>query len=911
LTGPISDIFPLTKAQAGLLLGSLTESEPGLYVVQMRYALTGRLNQDRLEAAWQALASRHDVLRTAVAWEATAYPVNVVMTAVDIPVTWLDLRTCDDKSPPSAVQDFLIADRMRAFDLTQAPLSRVTVLRTGETDWQMVWTHHHVILDGWSTARLTAELWQLYTGGLPWASPIGFSAYAASLADDALGHRTQDEAHWRERISGGDALVALDRPRTAAAGVWTDHNLPVTEGRLATWLEAAREHGVTLATLHHAAWAMTLRGAGLGPDHLVLGTVADTRGAEGGEVIGLCVASVPLRVSFGSCSVGKWLHDIAVERAAGQDHARANLAEHRTWNKDASEVPFRYLLAVETYPHDGLTDPQAGEDLAVRYLGVHESTEYALTAGVPVGSPRLKLTIDTRRISSADATMLLKQWATCLDQFAIVRSEAPLQDLLGAIPEREIGPTLPERIGDLARQHPERPAFRDATTCITLAGLDRAAHRLAHRLRLEGLQANDRVGVLVDDSAVVAVAVLGTLLAGGVVVPLDPRHPAPYREAVLSAAHVRQVLTSRPDARPDWSLTTPLVVSEILADDNTLDVTGFVRSDQAGTAFLVFDTGSALRPSAHAHDQESLLETAAAAWALLDLHDGDEWVVTRPATGPGVPWEMWAAPLHIGCTLIAPGAQHASDELARLTSRPAAAVVGVLRSEAPDLAELMGDRARVVSVSRDDGVITLWSAAGDRLGNIGSVSGRRGMRYLTTDVGDAAAADIEDVLLRIPDVITCEVRQQPDGSLVAVVGMSSADRPTRDLTRALRSALPEDWVPQVMTSDPAGGNRTGEQRLVEAQVTDLWAQILGLPSVPPDIPFFDLGGHSLLLFAVLRGLRRQGWTSLELTDLLAHPTVRSLSRWLSRPEASEATPPPADGGPRHTASAARRERGRP
>lgn len=900
MTSPVSDIFPLTPAQAGLLLGSLTEPAPGIYVVQMRYALTGRLDPERLQRAWESLVRRHAVLRTAISWERTAHPVNVVMTAADVPVAWVDLREDEGVAPAGAVEDFLLADRLCGFDLTRAPLSRVTVVRTAEAAWQMVWTHHHIILDGWSTARLTGELWQLYTGGTPAPTSLDFAGYAARLADDAFRHRDADTAHWRERISHGDTLAWFDRSRAGEPGIWTDHERPIDRARLAEWSEGARTHGVTVATLHHAAWALTLRGAGLGPDRLVLGTVADTRGAEGTDVVGLCVASVPLRVSFEDVPICSWLRAIAVERAAGQDHARANLAEHRTWSSDGAEQPFRYLLAVETYPHEALIDPQTGADLTVRYLGVHESTEYALTAGVPAGSPCLKLTIDTRRISSDDALTLLDQWAACLDLLADRSPHRSLYDVLDSLPDANSEPRLDQRIANVARQHPDRTAFRDATCHLTFAQLDRLARRLALRLHRDGVATGDRIGVLVDDSVWVAVSVLGTLSAGAVVVPLDPRHPAPYREAVLSTARVSRVLTSGRDVRPDWGATPVLVASELATDDPGPDTAEPVGAAPAGRrmAFLVHDAGSALRPSAHAHDHRSVLEMALAAGTVLGTEAGHSWAVTSPATGPGAPWEMWAAPLRGGCTVLAPGLQHEPDELLRLGSGTTT-VIGVAGAEAPGLAAQVGERFRVVTLSRDDGELTLRTATNEALGVVGR-----------TAVETFPDPGIAEVLLSLPDVAACEVSRDPDGSLVAVVATWSGSPQTHRLTRALRSALPEDRVPRIVTPAVAVSQQPGEHRRAEEQVSELWAKVLDLSEVPLDTPFFDLGGHSLKLFVVLRGLRGQGWTSLTMTDLLAHPTVRSLSRRMARQQPSGSPSRTAEAGPRPSASAARRERGR-
>lgn len=901
MTASISDIVPLTPAQAGLLLSTLTESAPGLYVVQMRFELTGSLDPMRLQQAWEELGRRHAALRTAISWERTAHPVNVIMADAAPSVTWVDLRDGLGDAEADSLDRFLLEDRTRGFDLTRAPLSRVTVMRTGDATWHMVWTHHHIILDGWSTARLTKELWQLYTSESPEPAVVEFAGYAARLADDALRHRDEDARHWRERISHAGARTWMDRPRPGELGVWTDRELAIDQSRHAFWAKGARGHGVTVATLHHAAWALALRDVGLGPDLLVFGTVADTRGTEGTGVVGLCVASVPLRVSFTARALGEWLSGIAVERAEGQDHARINLAEHRSWSTDRTDQPFRYLLAVETYPHEGLTDPKPGAELAVRYLGVRESTEYALTAGVPAGSPRLKLTIDTRRVAPEDATSLLGRWAKWLDVLAAAPPDLSLHDLLANGPETAAPPLLAERLARLAGQYPERPAVRAADGTLTFAQLDRSARRLALVLHADGVAPGERVGVLVDNSKWVPVSILGAVSVDADVVLLDPRHPAPYREAVLGAAGVSRVLTSAPDVRPEWGERLVLAVSRLAEAEVEVGPTPTTESLLVGrrAAFLVYDAGSSLRPLAKAHEQHNVVETACAMGAALGTEVGHEHVVTSPATGPMTPWEMWVAPLHGGCTVLAPGAQHYPDELQRMVSGTMATTMIVDPEAASALASHLGDRVLVVSMRHTAGALSVRCAEGGELGPIPLVL-----------VPPDPRAAVAEVLLGLPDVSGCEVSRDPEDGLVVAVSTSSGELRTQHWTSALRSAIPEELVPRVVASNGTTDPSLGSQRRTEEQVSALWAEVLGVPAVPMDTPFFDLGGHSIALFAVLRGLRGHGWTAVTMTDLLTYPTVRSLSQQLSRPATVEASRREHAAGSRRAASAARRERGR-
>ncbi len=898
MTARVSDVFALTPAQAGLLFSSLAEDEPGLYVVQMRFSLVGRLDPGRVEAAWESIVARHAALRTAVSWEHSSQPVNVVLDAADMPVTWIDLRHDTDRGPADQLSDFLREDRARGFDLTRAPLSRVTMIRLARDEWEMVWTHHHVILDGWSTARLFEEWWQHYTDAVVQAEgDSSFAAHAARLAEETRRHRVEDASFWEQRgASNTGARVWADRPRAARPGVWTDNVLPIDADQLDMWSRGARIHEVTLATLQHAAWALALREGGLGPDELVIGSVTDTRGALGSDTVGLCVASIPLRVEFADVPVGEWLRSLALERAAGQERARAAMSARP---ETGGGTPFRYLIAVEGYPQDALAERLLGPDLSARYVGVHESTEYVLTAGFPSGPPCLKLTIDTRRFSSDDAQRLLNRWVRFLDVLAACAPDRSLHEV-STHGSGEAGPGLVERVAERSRTHPGRTAFRDGSGQLNFVELDGLARRLAARLREDGVGAGDRVAVVVTDSVWVPVSVLGVLMTGAVVVQLDPRHPAPLRVAILDSLRVSLVVTPARDIRPEWAHIRCLAASECLETTTAGaadDTTGDDRPPALSGGILVPEGGSSLAPAVRHHHCDEVVGCAVDAATVLGLRPDDEWVVTRAATGPGAPWEMWTAPLVGGCTVLATGWQHRPDELADLCT-DAQTVIGVDHAAAPAVAGAVGNRGRVVSLTEVEGSLTLRSADGRAVGTVG-----RGSH--PCDPTEAVAA----VLMSLPDTVACKVEVAPDGTVTAEVRTIYGAEGHPALIRALRSALPEDSVPALREPSTTPVRQGENLRTAEDLVSELWSTALGLTDVPRDTPFFDLGGHSLQLFAVLRGLHDQGWSGLTMSDLLTHGTVRSLGRHLAAPRSSPPAGPSVAIAPRRAAGTARRKRG--
>ncbi|EGC98137.1 non-ribosomal peptide synthase, partial [Burkholderia sp. TJI49] len=151
----IDDVYPLSPMQQGILFHALFAPGQASYVNQLVATATA-LDADRLAAAFAASVARHDILRTSVMPDEAA-PLQCVHRHARMPVEQLDWRTRG-----ATLDAWLAADRARGFDWREPPLMRLTLIRVTDDAWRIVWTRHHVLLDGWSTARLLADVLRDY-----------------------------------------------------------------------------------------------------------------------------------------------------------------------------------------------------------------------------------------------------------------------------------------------------------------------------------------------------------------------------------------------------------------------------------------------------------------------------------------------------------------------------------------------------------------------------------------------------------------------------------------------------------------------------------------------------------------------------------------------------------------------------
>ncbi|HCF3886222.1 TPA: non-ribosomal peptide synthetase, partial [Pseudomonas aeruginosa] len=200
--GRLEHLYSLSPMQQGMLFLGLNSPDAELYINQLSIAVDG-LDPQRLQRAWSAVAQRHEVLRSGFLWLDQEEPLQFVLADPGLPFEVLDWRgrAISDEALEQVAQQ----ERRKGFDLGQPPLQRIRLLRLGEDRYQLIWTYHHILIDGWSTSQLFGEILELYSGGsLPPAVP--YRHYIAWL-------RARDgkasEAFWRRQLARMDEPTYL------------------------------------------------------------------------------------------------------------------------------------------------------------------------------------------------------------------------------------------------------------------------------------------------------------------------------------------------------------------------------------------------------------------------------------------------------------------------------------------------------------------------------------------------------------------------------------------------------------------------------------------------------------------------------------------------------------------------------
>ncbi|MEK2495430.1 amino acid adenylation domain-containing protein [Kitasatospora purpeofusca] len=628
---------PLSAAQARLWFLTQLDPESTAYQIPVALHLDGPLDRAALLGAVRDLAERHQVLRSLIV-ETDGEPTTVTGPADAVPLTEVDLTGPGGRE---SLDRRLREDLRRPFDLAAEPPLRAMLLRLGDDEHVLALTVHHIAFDAWSRTLAVAELAALYaarlgSAGPPAPPPVQYADYAHWLSRrPEEGDRAEADLSWWVRaLSGLEPVLDLptDRPRPPVADR-TGAELPVVlpPALTAKVRGRAAELGCTPFMVLLAVWQELLARLS-GVDDVPVGVPeAGRRHPDTERVIGFFINTLTMRTDLSGAPTGRELlnrvRDVALESFARTEVPFERIVDRLRPARDLSTTPiFQVLLNVIDTPAAAPSFP----GLAARVFAPPATTakfdlNLAFTATSPTGRGDADApgdTGDTYQGSLIYRTDLFEQHtARRITEWYTVLLDGVLSDL--DRPVREValepvdGPMLsgPRREFDLTRplhgpvEHwaAERP---DATAVVgpdgelTYGQLERRANRLAHRLLAAGVGPQDPVAVLADRRTPLVVALLATLKAGAVYLPLDPAYPDDRLADILSTAGARIVLAEREFAGrgpgPAGAAPELLVLDDHSAPDPAPDhpdgTAPGVVVDPDAPAYLIFTSGSTGRP---------------------------------------------------------------------------------------------------------------------------------------------------------------------------------------------------------------------------------------------------------------------------------------------------------------------------
>ena len=561
---PVDEIVRISRLspmQSGMLFHAVMGDAPTLYFEQTVMELEGQLSVLALEGALQDLAGRHEVLRTLFLHQETELPCQLVLRERAVPVQWVDLRTVAEGVREEVMEEYLEADRQAGFQLDAEPLLRVMVVQMGDTDLRVVWSHHHILMDGWCIALLFRDFCAYYDARVlrreaELEAVVPYGSYLDWLERvDQLGAA----AYWRQKVAGFESVGELPVQRG-------ERGLEKGRGKAEVQLEGALVEGLTEVahgmgvTLYHvlqgiwSALLLRLTGADeVGFGAVVSGRPAGLLGAE--DMVGLFINTLPVHVRWEEDQTFAGLvQELRTQMAELSAVEQFPLHEIQTLAGPERSL-FDHLFVFENYPIDPHALGQMSQSGHFRMGRVthFDQTNYGFELVIhPEQGLRVEMSYDRGQYDG----VLVEALVLAFGEFAaqvVQGGDVKLADLKlgdenalrGGLKRGELPVVEQERVlsfnpapspypqDDLyslfvrqASERPEAVALVFQGQSMSYEELASLATRIAGALRGKGVKKGDVVGWRSPRGMEMVAGYLGILRLGALVLPLTPELPA-------------------------------------------------------------------------------------------------------------------------------------------------------------------------------------------------------------------------------------------------------------------------------------------------------------------------------------------------------------------------------------------------
>ncbi|MBB6112602.1 amino acid adenylation domain-containing protein [Mucilaginibacter lappiensis] len=556
----ISALYELSPLQEGILFHSLYADNATAYITQFRLDFPDGLNVDAFKLAWQYVISNHSILRTAFIYDKVSIPLQSVYSHVILPFALLDFSELSLEEQQHAFEELLHKDRVQGFNLNKAPLTRVTIVKTGTKACRMIWTKHHILWDGWSGQVIISEVLKAYeqyaTGRVP--SVVDEDLYQDYIKYINRVDPYKEKQFWEDYLKGFEEpsllpFVANNSERNKGVGAFKNASLVFDEEFTQQINDYTQRYHITAYTLVQGIWALLLS-VYSGKKDVMFGATVSGRPADMkyAKKVGLYINTLPFRAQIeAELPVTEWLLHLQKEHVQAREYQYTSLTNLQKWSGLIGDL-FDSILVFRNYP---LTDSENGREpfLKITNVEVEENNNYLLSVQA---SLHQQLIIDfnfNESLLDAGYIEMIKGHLRIVFEQVLREPFLKLSDInvLTKAEERELlydfnatekvypsDKTVVSLFEEQVNIRPDDVAIVFENSQLTYSELNIRADQLALDLKGYGL-----VGICMERSLDMVVALLAVLKGGAAFIPIDPAYPADRISYVLSDSKANLVIS--------------------------------------------------------------------------------------------------------------------------------------------------------------------------------------------------------------------------------------------------------------------------------------------------------------------------------------------------------------------------------
>ncbi len=566
----IEDILALTPVQEGMLFHYLKAPDSDLYFEQLCLQISGRIEVDLFEKAWNYVIENNEMLRTAFRWEKLEKPVQIILKNQKLKLEYFDFSGNVEEQENKGGNEKLLAeikarDREEKFDLWQVPF-RIKLCKVEKDRYEIIISNHHILYDGWSNGIILEEFSNAYFELLHQKTPLKpvkgkFKDYIRWLQNQDA---EKQDKFWKEYLEGFDTLTEISVKRAGGKEITGSANCELKLKKdFKEKLESfTRENKITLAALLYSAYGILLQKYNNSSD-VIFGTTVSGRSAKIkgiDSMIGLFINTLPLRVQSDAgekiSTLLKKINDVLQIREEYETTPLVNIKKYSRFDNNV-EI-FDSIVVIENYPLEIRHIPGNGQ-FSIDSYSMFEMTNYDLTVAVSLADDiEINLIYNSAVLEQEVIERLSHHFCNLLKDI----SENPTKEMseieiLSAEEKRKLlfdfnsrEAVYPETktIQQLFEEQVDRTPASTAVVFkgekVTFKKLDEKSNLLAYFLFKQGLRSMDLVALMVDRSLEMITGILGILKTGSGYVPLNPKAPLSRNKYIMNECDVKLLLTA-------------------------------------------------------------------------------------------------------------------------------------------------------------------------------------------------------------------------------------------------------------------------------------------------------------------------------------------------------------------------------
>ncbi len=673
----IQDIYPLSFMQEGMLFHSLYDEQSRAYFEQASFTIHGQLDLERFQKSMDAVFDRYDIFRTAFIYKNVAKPRQVVLKQRHCPIHIEDISHLNERDKEHCTEAFKEQDKSKGFDLQTDVLMRISILKWAPDHYVCIWSHHHILMDGWCLGIVIKDFLHIYQalgkGQLPDLPPVQpYGTYIKWLMQQ---DREEAAEYWKKRLQHFEKSTPLPkRTDQIPNGTLQQITFAIPEKETAELQKIAAASGATLNTVFQALWGIMLQKVNRSSD-AVFGSVISGRPSELKDVenmVGLFINTIPIRAQSDSLSFSDLVRRMQKDMNEAEAYSYFPLYDIQAQSALKQEL-IDHIIVFENTPTQQEIEElnQAGSfDFSVKDFEMEEVTNYSCSVKViPGRTLYVRIHFQT---SAYQPSMMSEIKDYLLHMVSDVISDPSLpvskMTLLDEDKTRKIvsqnnrtvsvSPEAPTLHGLFERQAavtPERLAIRFSGGSLTYAELDMYASRLAAHLAARGVTNESIVGVLSERSPDMLIAVLAVLKAGGAYLPLDPAYPKERLSYMLKDSGASLLLTQPGCSAPNFSGETLEVDMTSLECEEVKRHVSASVSD-GSLAYVIYTSGSTGQPKGVAVEHRQAVSFLTGMQHQFRLSEDDIVMVKTSFSFDASVWQLfWWALSGASAYLLPPG----------------------------------------------------------------------------------------------------------------------------------------------------------------------------------------------------------------------------------------------------------------